>query len=73
MLIPVVYKNQKLGAVFPGNLQTLITADDIIAFRRAEGWAFVGEDPIRTYDNESDYKGTEKRRQYYGLRLIEEI
>jgi hypothetical protein len=73
MLIHVVYNNEKLGTVLPGGLQRLITTNDIIAFRRSNGWVIVGEDPIRTYEDETKYKGPEKRKPFMTLKFLEEI
>lgn len=63
MLIPVVYKNEKLGMVSPSRLDDLIASDKIIAFRRSSGWAILGEDPIRSNNTNIDYKGPERRKQ----------
>jgi hypothetical protein len=73
MLIQVVYNNEKFGTVSPSGLQRLITANDIIAFRRSDGLVIVGEDPIRTFGTETRYRGPEKRKQFMGLRLLEEM
>jgi hypothetical protein len=61
MLIHVIYKGGKMGSVDQCKIDRLINSRQIIRFRRADGWAVIGVDPIRRI-NDSSYKGTERRQ-----------
>jgi hypothetical protein len=73
MLIPVLYKNEKLGMVSPGRIDYLIARNEILALRRSSGWVFIGEDTIRMGGENGKYKGTEKRKAAENLRSIEDV
>ncbi len=73
MLIPVLYKNKKLGMVSPSRIDYLIARNEILALRRSSGWVFIGEDSIRMSGDNARYKGTEKRTAAENLRSIEDV
>jgi hypothetical protein len=58
-LIKVIYMDNSAGVVKSVTLDQLIVAGKIVAFRRSEGWAKVGRDPIR--GNGGRYEGPERR------------
>ncbi len=62
MMIPVMYKNGKMGYVDHYNLDKLINTRQIIKFRRADGWVIIGFDAIRV--NDSSYRVIERRKTY---------
>jgi len=62
-LIPVIYVDKKPGMVLPTSLDKLIASNTIIAFRRSDGWVFLGEDLLRTNEYNDDYDGLERRIQ----------
>lgn len=61
-LIPVVYQNGEFSRVPPRELDELIAAERIIGFRRSDGWAILGEDPLRDPRTSHPYQGPERRR-----------
>jgi hypothetical protein len=73
MLIPVLYKNEKLGMVYPNRLEELIASGEIVAFRRSQGWVFLGEDRIRTGKDGDGYAGTERRAEAAIFESVEEL
>jgi hypothetical protein len=58
-LIKVIYIDNSAGVVNPSTLEQLIVTGKLVAFRRSEGWAKVGRDPLR--GNGSRYEGPERR------------
>jgi len=58
-LVKVIYIDNTAGVVKSLSLEQLIGAGKIVAFRRSEGWAKVGRDPIR--GNGGRYEGPERR------------
>jgi hypothetical protein len=46
--------------VKPALLDNLLEENALSSFKRSEGWAVVGRDPIRRRSN-SDYSGPERR------------
>ena len=58
-LIKVIYIDNTAGVVKSPSLEQLIVSGKIVAFRRSEGWAKVGRDPIR--GNGGRYEGPERR------------
>ncbi len=63
ILIPVIYANKNPGMVLSTSLDKLIGSNEIIAFRRQDGWVLLGEDPIRTNKDNGYYDGLDRRRQ----------
>jgi hypothetical protein len=47
MIIKVIYNDKSYGMVDDTHLDTLISSDHIIAFRRSSGWAVIGLDRVR--------------------------
>ena len=61
--VPVVYEDGMMEQVDPRSLQVLIEEEVIIKFQRAEGWAYVGVDPVRRKQR-ADYPGPERRQMH---------
>ena len=61
-LIPVVFQNGHFSHVPPRELDQLIAEERIIGFRRRDGWAILGEDPVRDPRHSHSYQGPERRR-----------
>jgi len=59
MPIKVIYIDNTAGVVKACNLDQLIKKGKIVAFRRSDGWAKVGRDPIRGTGGR--YEGPERR------------
>jgi hypothetical protein len=57
----VQYKDNTYDSVPNHILDELIEAGRIVAFRRADGWAEIGKDPIRGRGEPNDYAGPERR------------
>jgi hypothetical protein len=47
MIIKVIYNDKSCGMVDDTLLDSLILSDQIIAFRRSNGWAVIGLDRVR--------------------------
>ncbi len=62
MMIPVMYKDGKMGYADQYQLDRLINTRQIIKFRRADEWVIIGFDPMRISD--SGYQGAERRKKY---------
>lgn len=62
MMIPVMYRDGKMGFADPYKLNKLMNTRQIIKFRRSDGWAIIGVDPIRT--SNAGYQGPERRKAY---------
>lgn len=60
MLIRVVYQNGKYDMVKDSILGAYIDSGKILKFKRKDGWATVGIDPIR--GSGTSYIGPERRR-----------
>ncbi len=60
MMIRVMYNNGAFDIVKPDLLDTLLEESALISFKRADGWAVVGRDPIRL-TAKKDYRGPERR------------
>jgi hypothetical protein len=56
MLIRVRYDDGSSGMVDDSILESLLSEDRILEFRRTSGWVRVGRDPIRN-------QGVERRRR----------
>jgi hypothetical protein len=59
MLIKVIYIDNSAGVVKACTLDQLIKKGKIVAFRRSEGWAKVGRDPVRGTGGR--YEGPDRR------------
>ncbi len=66
MMIPVMFRDGKMGCADQYQLDKLINMRQIIKFRRENGWAYIGFDPIRMNDN--GYRGVERRATYPATR-----
>lgn len=62
MMIRVMYHDGLTEMVRPPVLQHLIETGKIYRFRRNDGWAEIGNDPIRMTDRES-FRGRERRQR----------
>jgi hypothetical protein len=60
MLIRVMYNDGRFDMVKPSLLDSLLDQQVITSFKRANGWAVVGRDVIRS-SSRSNYRGTERR------------
>jgi hypothetical protein len=56
-----MYKNNEIGMVEASQLDTLISSNKIKKFLRSEGWATVGNDPIKK-ESRVYYKESERRQ-----------
>lgn len=65
MLVMVRYVDGSYDMVVSHRLDGLIKAGRIIEFRRENGWARVGKDPVRR-EALDDYAGEERRKQHAG-------
>lgn len=61
MAIMVQFKDKSFGFVQNHALEDLIAADDIVAFRRADGWVEIGRDQVRASGVQGGYRGPERR------------
>lgn len=59
--IPVLFNNNQTSVVYPHELDTLLAAGSLRAFRRMSGWVIVGQDPVR--GRGGTYDGRDRRRQ----------
>ncbi|PLX78142.1 MAG: hypothetical protein C0615_04085 [Desulfuromonas sp.] len=62
MMVRVMYHDGMTEMVRPPVLQHLIRTGKIHKFRRSDGWAILGVDPMRT-KKEFDYRGQERRKK----------
>lgn len=58
--VAVVYPDGMMDMVEPQFLQGLIRDDEIVKFQRADGWVYVGIDPVRHIVS-ATYRGPERR------------
>ena len=61
MLIRVMYSDGRFDMVKPKMLDDLLERQAVSSFKRSDGWAVVGRDPIRSPES-GKYRGTERRR-----------
>lgn len=59
--IPVLFNDNHYQVVSRNELDQLLTTGRIKAFRRAGGWAMIGQDPLR--GKGGTYRGPERRKQ----------
>lgn len=62
MFINVIYTDKTVGKVPTEQLEQLIQAGRICAFRRESGWVDVSQDRIRGRGTVAGYRGPERRR-----------
>ncbi|PLX88039.1 MAG: hypothetical protein C0619_13455 [Desulfuromonas sp.] len=60
MKIPVILKDCEELRVSKDELQSLLSANLVICFRRSDGWAFVGYDKMRGLG--SPFLGPDRRQ-----------
>ncbi|UCE78794.1 MAG: hypothetical protein JSV13_09850 [Nitrospiraceae bacterium] len=68
MLIPVIYKNGKSGAVEDSHLEALIHQDKIKKFLRMDGWAVVGRTRLRGMGGKHD--GSRRRKAEHRAKVL---
>ena len=64
MAILVQFKDNTYDFVLNNELNELIIAKEIIAFKRSTGWVDIGKDPVRNGSSRKQYMGVERRFQY---------
>jgi len=64
MAILVQFKDNTYDFVLNNELDELIIAEEIIAFKRSSGWVDIGKDPVRNGSSRKQYVGVERRFQY---------
>jgi len=62
MMIRIMYNNGAFDIVKPERLDALLEENVLLSFKRSDGWAVVGRDPIRAASRTS-YQGPERRLQ----------
>lgn len=62
MLIPVVLKDGHEELVSKDELQLLISQEQVLFFKRSDGWVVLGRDNTR--DLKVPYNGVERRQNY---------
>ena len=60
MMIRVMYSDGRFDLVKDNMLDLLLEKNKVASFKRANGWAVVGRDPIRGR-GEISYQGPERR------------
>ncbi len=61
MMVRVVYHDGMTEMVRPPVLQHLIETGKIHKFRRSDGWAILGVDPVRA-ERQHGFRGNERRQ-----------
>lgn len=61
MLIRVMYHEGRFDMVKPQMLDNLLGKKRVSTFKRAGGWAVIGQDPIRSNHRNRNYGGPERR------------
>lgn len=59
--IEVQLINGKACHLRPSALSTLLSMGRIVQFKRSDGWAVVGQNPLRKVDNPLPYAGSDRR------------
>jgi hypothetical protein len=62
MAIMVHYKGDTFGYIAEEALEEMIVSHSIVAFRRNDGWAEIGKDPLRSRKASTPYDGLERRK-----------
>lgn len=60
MMIRVMYSDGRFDMVKPNILDNLLGQQAVTSFKRNNGWAVVGRDPIRS-SSRGGYRGEERR------------
>jgi len=60
MMIRIMYNTGRFDLVKPELLDTLLASERIGSFKRSDGWAVVGRDPLRGVGGMS-YRGPDRR------------
>jgi hypothetical protein len=60
MMIRVMYSDGRFDLVKKPILDQLLEQNRLASFKRSDGWAVVGRDPLRNSSN-SPYRGPERR------------
>ena len=68
MLIPIVLSGGKEELVSKDDLQFLMDIQQIMLFKRSDGWVVLGQDKMR--DQRVPYRG-EERRQHEEFSLVQ--
>jgi hypothetical protein len=63
MLIPVVLKDGLEELVSVDELQFLLLTEEVMLFRRSDGWAVPGRDKMR--NQRAPYNGDERRQHVF--------
>jgi hypothetical protein len=63
MLIPVVFNDGDEELVSNEELQFLLLTEEIMLFRRSDGWAVLGRDKMRK--QRAPYNGGERRQHVF--------
>ena len=64
MAIMVQFKDETYDFVMNDELDELIIAERIIAFKRSSGWVDISQDPIRRDPSTKRFTGVERRFPY---------
>jgi hypothetical protein len=64
MAIMVQFKDNTYDFVLNNELEELIIAKSIIAFKRSNGWVDISKDPLRKVPSTQRFTGVERRFQY---------
>ena len=59
MLVPVVLKGGSEELVSKDELQYMMVTEQVLFFKRSDGWAVIGRDPMRRVNE--PYNGEERR------------
>ena len=63
MLIRVRYPNGSYDMVNKQTLDFLLEQEKITGFKRTEGWALVGRDPIRSRSRQAEWQESHRERR----------
>jgi hypothetical protein len=69
MLIPIVLSDGKEGLVSKDDLQFLLDIQQVVGFKRSDGWVVLGQDKMRF--QKSSYNG-EEQRQHAEFSLVQD-
>lgn len=59
MLVPVVLRDGKEELLSKDELQQMMVTEQVMFFKRSDGWAVIGRDRMRR--NSEPYEGDERR------------
>ena len=60
-LIKVELKDGTICQMVPKALDLLLKHEEVSKFKRSDGWAVVGRDPLRKKIRDTSHDGTERR------------